>query len=368
MTRDRFLTYQRQDSQRKRAIWRVLDHSEDEEDELLRLVQRRLDQWTLSHGAARLRCLLGPTTRQDPVGFCLQRMDWEQATGSLLQEAGFDDATLRETREIRQVCSVAADIVRPTSNAGAQSTAPATAIVPAGSLGALRDGYPIGPMPALQIEVCEQAIGSGAKTVMFDLAGSQVCGERTNHEGIIEESLEAFNYTDYLIRRPEGDFVMIRSISHWREDCGWCEARQVATEEAAKWLVFGKFAVPDDLASLADVHRFPACADRTWDNQPTIASTSANTIGQLANRSVEPSEEMRHRYQDPSNYWRNVWLYELRELGMTMEEIVRKLAERGKDFYEIYEHNAIRSALKSIAYHHGWPQLQGKPGRRKGGR
>jgi hypothetical protein len=295
-------------------------------------------------------------------------MDWEGISAVLLQTTDDDYAFVREAREIRRICSDADTAIKQKGNFRPPATKPSIAAIPTDLALSRHDGYPLGPMPSFQVEVRPRELSDIANTVMFDLLGAQLWGERPDYDNYADDP-RCLGCTDYLVRLSGGDFVLLTSVSYLFDNrTGWYEVRRVASEEAAKWLVFGKFAVPDDLASLADMHRFPACADRTCDNQPTIASTSANTIGQLANRSVEPSEDMRQRYQDPSNYWRNVWLYELREHGMTMDEIVRKLVERGKDFYEIYEHNAIRSALKSIADHHGWPRIRGKPGPRKGGK
>lgn len=70
-------------------------------------------------------------------------------------------------------------------------------------------------------------------------------------------------------------------------------------------------------------------------------------------------------YQDPDNYQRNVWLYELRKSGMTNAAIRAELDKRATEFSTLESENALRNAIESIAVHHGWPLLQGKAGRPK---
>lgn len=76
-----------------------------------------------------------------------------------------------------------------------------------------------------------------------------------------------------------------------------------------------------------------------------------------------PSEELRSSYQDPPNYWRNVWLYDRRKNGITNAAILAELRERGKEFTLLESENALRSAISSIAHYHHWPLQKGKAGR-----
>jgi hypothetical protein len=288
----------------------------------------------------------------------------------LLQAPESEDAFVRDVREITRICSEAAAATRLTKNNEKLAAQPSIAAKILAPSKCWHDGYslyPFGPMPSFQIEVYLGVQRDGAKTVMFDLEGSHLWGEGTFCEELRDEALHDFSCTDYLIRRPEGDFVLLRSSWHWQHYRGWCEVKRVTDEEVAKWLVFGKFAVPDDLASLADAYRFPACTDHTCDDQPTIASTSANTVSQLANRSVEPSEDMRKSYRDSDNYERDRWLYEQKKAGKKNEDIRNELKrisyERGFDYF--VSDNTLRSAIKSYAEFANVEVPLGKPGRRR---
>lgn len=77
------------------------------------------------------------------------------------------------------------------------------------------------------------------------------------------------------------------------------------------------------------------------------------------------SEELRASYRDPDNYWRNVWLYELRRSGKGNPAILTELAARATDFAPLESENALRRAIDAIASHHSWPLVKGKTGRPK---
>src|SRR5262249_41924606 len=76
-----------------------------------------------------------------------------------------------------------------------------------------------------------------------------------------------------------------------------------------------------------------------------------------------PDETLRRSYRDPDNYWRNVWLYEQRRSGKTNATILSELSARASEFAPLESENALRSAIDSIANHHRWPVLKGRPGR-----
>jgi hypothetical protein len=78
---------------------------------------------------------------------------------------------------------------------------------------------------------------------------------------------------------------------------------------------------------------------------------------------LEPTEELRSKYQDPDNYWRNVWLYKQRKAGATNTTILSELCSRAGEFAPLESENGLRMAIKSIAQFHGWPHLEGKSGR-----
>lgn len=78
---------------------------------------------------------------------------------------------------------------------------------------------------------------------------------------------------------------------------------------------------------------------------------------------LPPSDDLRSSYQDPNNYWRNVWLYEQRKSGVTNAWILAALLKRGQEFAPLETDNALRSAVASIALYHRWPMQKGRAGR-----
>ncbi len=80
-------------------------------------------------------------------------------------------------------------------------------------------------------------------------------------------------------------------------------------------------------------------------------------------RPIAASDERCKEYRDPDNYWRNVWLYELRVDGKTNAEILELLSKNEKGYYTLESENALRTAIDNIAMYHGWPIRKGRPGR-----
>lgn len=96
--------------------------------------------------------------------------------------------------------------------------------------------------------------------------------------------------------------------------------------------------------------------------QETLAPTpkQLSREAESARDSVDVS-----KYSDPDNYERNVWLYRQREAGKTNGETLAELSRKAETFAPLESDNALRSAIKSIAQFHGWPELKGMPGRKK---
>jgi hypothetical protein len=93
------------------------------------------------------------------------------------------------------------------------------------------------------------------------------------------------------------------------------------------------------------------------------ASPEAGELALAQDRPAVPNESLRRSYRDPDNYWRNVWLYQQRQSGKTNATILSELSARASEFAPLESENALRSAIDSIAHHHKWPVLKGRPGR-----
>ena len=105
----------------------------------------------------------------------------------------------------------------------------------------------------------------------------------------------------------------------------------------------------------------------------TTTLTAGSNSGHKANErsspeTIEPleaSEEHRSSYHDDDNYWRNVWMYKQRSEGKTNPKILADLLAIAaeKNWSPIETDNALNTAIRLIAEHHGWPRIKGKPGR-----
>lgn len=122
-------------------------------------------------------------------------------------------------------------------------------------------------------------------------------------------------------------------------------------------------AIARECISQIEATRFQPSCDAKWN------ACIARVIRQLNSGSaaapaefVEASEKLREQFSDPDNYWRNVWLYRLKQDGKKNAQILTSL--KAESQYQILEtENALRNAIDSIAVHHGWPRLKGKAGR-----
>lgn len=81
------------------------------------------------------------------------------------------------------------------------------------------------------------------------------------------------------------------------------------------------------------------------------------------NEPIRADENLRNNYRDPTNYWRNVWLYEQRREGKTNAAILNALSRRGQEFAPLESENALRTAIETIALYHRWPVIKGRAGR-----
>jgi hypothetical protein len=91
-------------------------------------------------------------------------------------------------------------------------------------------------------------------------------------------------------------------------------------------------------------------------------SADSDQQSQAATSPVAASESLRAGFRDPDNYWRNVWLYDLRKEGRNNREIREALSDR-RELNGLESDTAVRAAIKSIAEYHRWPLLEGNPGR-----
>lgn len=98
------------------------------------------------------------------------------------------------------------------------------------------------------------------------------------------------------------------------------------------------------------------------EHEDEVATPNEETRS-TCDQTVLPHESNRDTYRDPDNYWRNVWLYQQRQEGRTNSTILSDLSARATEFAPIESENALRSAIESIAHHHRWPLIKGRPGR-----
>lgn len=189
----------------------------------------------------------------------------------------------------------------------------------------------------------------GGRLVTFDALVTNDWGpRRENGKTRTLTTIHDWLYDEYLYRLPSRQFVRIRHRYNLNLSRTYTPtAKRFSDEEAAEWLLLGGFDIPDDIAHLADEYRF--------------ADVPASPL--QAKSSTEPSEALRKLYHDPGNYWRNVWLYQLKKSGKTNDAILEALAQRGKEFETLVSPNALRRAIESIAIYHGWPQQKRGPGR-----
>ena len=116
--------------------------------------------------------------------------------------------------------------------------------------------------------------------------------------------------------------------------------------------------MPDDIAHLADKHRFQ-------DGLPSEQPASDEDSLEEGKQPLEASEELKATYHDRDNYLRNVWMYEQRKAGKTNNAILSELKKRGQEFAYLESESSLRNAVKAIALHHNWPELKGRSGRPK---
>lgn len=164
----------------------------------------------------------------------------------------------------------------------------------------------------------------------------------------------------YVLLRPHGDEDAALKI--------WPEVQvDLDAVYAAKGVVVQPFT---SVAPSKALHTSPADSPKPAEGKEAADSgnefTSAPEGGRSSTEPAAASEDMRAKYHDPDNYWRNVWLYERRKSGKKNREILDELKiEKGQEFSHLETDNALRTAIESIAIHHNWLMLQGKAGRPK---
>jgi len=151
------------------------------------------------------------------------------------------------------------------------------------------------------------------------------------------------------------------TMTDWLDPKAAREAFERGDWNALRLSVIRKSHVIGDLFTLAANGKLRVAAPGE-----AFASTNGaegSDSGVKPTSAVQPAEELRTQYQDPDNYWRNVWLYEQRKAGVTNTAILAELARRANEFAPLESENGLRMAIKSIAQFHGWPHFEGKPGR-----
>lgn len=181
--------------------------------------------------------------------------------------------------------------------------------------------------------------------------------------------------SDWHAEREPTTFVKARlSWNQFEEDMGNDDvsdrvlaAGRVSNEIAEeirelrkKPVVFGPPEEPDETDS--DGCDEPT-ADERIDSSPLHVSPNAASATVETPAPREANESLRVDYRDPDNYWRNVWLYEQRKLGLTNAKILTALATRSSEFAPLETENALRYAIDSISGYHGWPSIKGRAGR-----
>lgn len=193
----------------------------------------------------------------------------------------------------------------------------------------------------------------GSRTVVVDIAGATSWGPLPDEVGVKRfDGTFDWNYDDQLFRLHTGSFIRVRNLQ-FRST-----AKRLSDAEAAEWLFVRRFGVPSDIAHHVENHRFRENLLNGFAAVNAIAD-------QNLEEPWEPSGELKTTYRDPDNYERNIWLYRQREAGKTNAAILASLKAEGSKFIQLETENALRAAIDSIARHHRWPELKGRPGRRK---
>lgn len=203
----------------------------------------------------------------------------------------------------------------------------------------------------------------GSRPVVIDVSEAQQWGPRSADSGNYDpiDFVPEWFYSDTLYRLSSGRFVRVRERSHREVDLPFePEVKRFSDADAARWLLFEGFEAPADIAHLADKHRFN---DKLPSRSDCVGSGSSVAEGER--QPLEASEELRPRFRDPDNYWRNVWLYEQRKAGKTNAVILAELGKRASEFAPLESENALRAAIDAVANFHRWPAVKGRAGRPK---
>lgn len=368
---ERIFTYTGPGSLRPSAVFAVGDLAEAECEMLKATVQRHLDAMNAIYGHGPFVFDVGPNANHDLAAFIILKTEWTQHERQLdLFRQLPPESWQWELLLVHDTAKEHAATIRSLRIHSTTDGVRSSNVTPAATRLPLESAATIESEPtAIRLQVQDE--DAGGRFVMFDSSGAQEWGPRVEPGGSPHfDGTYTWTYDEFLYRLPTGHFVRVRHTSHCEANLPFpASIKRFSDAEAAEWLLFGGFDLPEDISHHADTHRFNVNAVSVKVSPPEQQLECASaTVDDEVNGEQDrnPCDALQSTYRDPDNYWRNVWLYGLRKNGATNAEILSRLKNRASEFSLIDTENALRSALDAIADHHGWERLRGKPGRRRG--
>jgi hypothetical protein len=319
------------------AVFSVDDLTEEECQALEKSVQKTFDDLHQQCDGGPWYFELGPSAADDLPAFINLKIEWDEHRESLDEYAGASaNSWQSDIPWFHNIAVEHANVIR--SLRGSET-----------------------PVVYLQCDV-----GGGFET--FECVSDLTWDELESLETLLSGQL----YDVGIFTRIVRDWHAEREpVTYVQARLSWKELQNdLENNSASETVLLAREICSECIAELKALRSMPVIYGSEPD-EPELGTNSspAGDVGSNGRGEVvgpkTPAEELRANYRDPDNYWRNVWLYELRSAGKTNPAILTELNGRAKEFALLDSDNALRAAIDSIAEFHGWPILKGKPGRPK---
>jgi hypothetical protein len=313
------------------AVFAVDDFTEAECQTLAESVQHCLDELHDDGGHGPWHIELGPSAAEHPAAFVNLKSEWAARLAEIDSYKGSSHNSWQaEVYWLHCIASEHAEIIR-----GMRSSETPTVYLQCDGGHGYETFDCINDLTAAELETLETVLGQE----LYDM-------------GLILKVV-----SDWHAEREPPIYVQARlSWNRFEEDLKNDEVD--STRMAASNVAY------ECIAEIKSLRTMPAIygpANDRHDDAPRDDKTSTCVVAPV--QELKADESLRRKYRDPDNYWRNVWLYELRKSGKTNAAIIAELSARAAEFAPLESENALRNAIETIAQYHQWPVLKGKAGR-----
>ncbi len=316
-------------------VFAVEDFNEDECKALAASVQQCLDKLHEFSGSGPWYFELGPSAEENAAEFINLKSDWNSHKSDLVEyRKASSNSWMSEIAWLHDIAQEHADIIRE-----------------------MRWGH----TPTIYLQ-CDGGRGYDTFARIDFLTELEI----ETLEEVLHPQLNELGYRMRIVgdwHAEKEPSVFVQARLSWKRFEEECEDGSVSDDLRTAGNI--AFECCDEITELRRKPLKYAADEFEVDEEDSITADAPHESVEPSNGSglIVADESLRSSYRDPDNYWRNVWLYRQRQSRKTNAAILAELSARASEFAPLESANALRSAIDSIAHHHKWPVLKGRPGR-----